>query len=357
MEKKQRQVQIICLCPAIGFPFGQAATNRISLIGKAVVEGGGNFSVWHYGTSPNELNKEKNGNWNGINFSYLCGRVKRPSNKLQRLFVHFIGIAKLFYKLILLSTWKQRPIVYMDLQGNGLNIPITLLCKILSLKTVQEVNEWWPEVRGRSRIISFQYRHIMFRYSAGSFVISKEIEHRILTSTSYNKTHQLFFLPVLAEPVHFRRNDLQQSARGTYIFWCGMVDGYIKDVLFIIDAFSVLLKKDATIKLIIGGKYTARSEQTLIERLAHLSIPVENFILTGYISEEQLLEYIHMASVLVAPMWNDVRSSTRFPTKLGMFAFSGRPIVTSPVGELTEYFMDEENCLFYEASDSISLSK
>jgi glycosyltransferase involved in cell wall biosynthesis len=355
-NQKKQGITIICVCAGIGFPIGQANTNRLCHIGKTLVEGGNRFILWHYGTSPTSLNKEHKGIWNGIPFHYLCGRVQRPRNKYARLTVHLLGIIHLYFKILFQITGRKNTYIFFDLQGSSSNILLTLFCRLLRIKTVQEVNEWWPEVEATSKLVKFQYRKIMFRFSNGSFLISKSIRDKIVNSTDLAPHHKFFYLPILSEPLSFTPKINGQAAYQPYIFWCGMVDGYINDVLFIIKAFKLVHQQNPNAKLVISGKHNDETKLRLEEELKACGIPLSHFKLTGFIGNEELLNYVSHAAVLVAPMWEDERSNTRFPTKLGMFAFSGRGIVTAPVGELREYFRNEENCLFYEPGNAESLS-
>jgi glycosyltransferase involved in cell wall biosynthesis len=48
------------------------------------------------------------------------------------------------------------------------------------------------------------------------------------------------------------------------------------------------------------------------------------------------------------PLWDDERSLTRFPTKMGQYVAAGRPIVTAGVGEVPSYLKHGETALFYQ---------
>jgi glycosyltransferase involved in cell wall biosynthesis len=229
-----------------------------------------------------------------------------------------------------------------------------MLAWLLRIRSVQEVNEWWPDVQGISPLVGYQYRNIMFKYSNGSFVISQNLIKKMRALPSFDSAHSIFYLPILAEPVVYK-TDANVSLDFQYVFWCGMVDGYIRDVLFILDAFEKVFKNDRHVKLIISGKYSEDSKRKLLDQLRNHSIPEENFMLTGFVADKQLLDYVFNASVLISPMWKDHRSSTRFPTKLGIYASSGRPIILAPIGEVGEYFHDNFNCYFYEAESVSSL--
>jgi glycosyltransferase involved in cell wall biosynthesis len=347
---------IICICAGIGFPIGQANTNRMCHIGRTIIDGGGQFTVWHFGTSPNDLNQQKKGTWNGITYEYLCTQVKRPKSSIVRQAVHFTGMVRLLYKIFSQVAGRRNTYLFIDLQKTTFNILLTPLCRLLGIKTVQEVNEWWPDVKNTSKLINFQYKRIMFRYSNGSFVISNRYQEKVLRTTAFHRHHKFFYLPVIAEPVVLHQGTLNGGHQQPTVFWCGMVDGYLKDVLFMINAFKAVYRHHPSAKLVISGKYSSGTAIRVAEELKTCGIPSENFMLTGFIGNDELERYVNSATVLAVPMWNDDRSGMRFPTKLGLFAFGGKGIVTAPVGELKEYFVDEENCLFYEPGNVQSLS-
>ncbi len=351
-----RKPQIICICAGIGFPVGQANTNRMCHIGRTIIDGGGQFTVWHFGTSPNDLNKEKKGVWNGIRFQYLCTQVKRPKSSLLRQAVHLTGILHLLYKIIFQVAGRPNTYLFIDLQKTTFNILLTPFCRLLGIKTVQEVNEWWPDVKNTSRLVNFQYKKIMFRFSNGSFLISNSYQDKVLRTTAFHRNHKFFYLPVIAEPVSMRKEPVNGGGQPFTVFWCGMVDGYLKDVLFMINAFNAVYARHPSARLVVSGKYSQATAERIEEELATCGIPAKNFTLTGFIGNDELERWVNTATVLVVPMWDDDRSGMRFPTKLGLFAFGGKGIVTAPVGELKEYFKDGENCLFYEPGNVASLS-
>lgn len=354
---KKPLLHVIAVCPGIGFPAGQANTNRLCHIGKTIIEGGGRFTVWHFGTSPNTLNTHKKGVYEGIRFHYLSVRVQRPANAVVRHLIHLTGIVHLFFKILFQVTGRSNTVVFLDLQKTSLNIFLAPFCRMLGIKTVQEVNEWWPEVDNTSSLVKFLYRNIMFRFSQGSLLISGSYRQKIMQTTSYHPQHKFFYLPVLAEPLTKEIVLNGQVALSPYVFWCGMVDGYSKDVLFLIQSFRNVRAHHPAARLVIGGKYSEATKHRLYEELRLQNLPESCFKLTGFISNDDLLKYVHGAAVLVVPMWDDERSETRFPTKLGLFAFAGKGIVTAPVGELKEYFRNEDNCLFYRPGDAGSLAE
>jgi glycosyltransferase involved in cell wall biosynthesis len=48
---------------------------------------------------------------------------------------------------------------------------------------------------------------------------------------------------------------------------------------------------------------------------------------------------------LLLPLRNTIQDKARFPFKISEYLASGRPIITSDVGVISEYFIDNENAL------------
>jgi glycosyltransferase involved in cell wall biosynthesis len=195
----------------------------------------------------------------------------------------------------------------------------------------------------------------MFRFSDGSFIISKSYRDKVMQSMKVNSNHKFYYLPVLADPIKPEVNG--HTSEQPFLFWCGDVIGYEKDVLFIIRAFANVRQHYPELKLVISGKYSDSNKDKIFASIEDNGLPALSVALTGFVDDKQLLHYVQHASVVLAPMWNDGKSNTRFPTKLGLYSFAGKSIITAPVGELKDYFVDGINCLFYEPGKEESLAQ
>jgi glycosyltransferase involved in cell wall biosynthesis len=70
--------------------------------------------------------------------------------------------------------------------------------------------------------------------------------------------------------------------------------------------------------------------------------------LLGYLPRAELLRQYQCSWALLIPLFQDLRSQARFPTKIGEYLVSGRPIITTQVGEISEYFQDGINAYVCE---------
>lgn len=345
---------VYCVCGGFGFPFGTASTKRIRLIGRCLVSSSIPFHVWHLGPSSFEENKNKCGEHGGLTFEYLSPSVRRPSTFIKRSLYYLWGCILLFFRLL---KYRRHSVVYVYYHGDFINIWSLLLCRLMKIPSVQEACEWWPGTTYSNFFNGWMYRTVMFRWSNGAMPISHEIEDRIqgLAGSDYPVCR----VPVLVDPTENNRqleDGFNRDRPRQVLLWCGMVDGYKRDVLFLIEAMAKLTSPAGQNSLLrIVGPC---SESCRLELLAYANsknIAAERVNIVGFVSDAQLWNYCTQADALLMPLWEDDRSSTRFPTKLGQYLAAGRPIVTARVGEI-KYFLTAETAMFYPPGETTGLA-
>jgi glycosyltransferase involved in cell wall biosynthesis len=347
--------RVFCICGGFGVPFGTASTKRIKLIGKCLVSNGIPFHVWHIGPSSFEENKHKYGEVDGLTFEYLSPSVRWPSKVFVRIIYYLWGCIQLFFRLF---QHRRNGVVYVYYQGDFINLWTLLLCRLMKIPAVQEVCEWWPGTADGTFFNEWMYENIMFRWSNGAIPISCEIQDRIrlLTGPDY----PLCLLPVLVDPAEnewLAKKSLSDAPSRPMLVWCGMVDGYKRDVLFLIDAMAELKSHVGRNSLLrIVGPCTQENRAELLTYASSSNVSAERIDIVGFVSDAQLWNYCTQADALMMPLWNDDRSSTRFPTKLGQYVAAGRPIVTARIGE-TKHFLTDDTAMFYPPGDAPGLAQ
>jgi len=341
------------VCGGFGFPYGTASTKRVRLVGKCLVAGGIPFHVLHIGPSSFDKNREKCGEFDGMTFEYLSPSVSRPAASLARIFFYLWGMLQLPVRLL---KHRRDIMLYIYYQGDVIDLWALLLGRLLRIPTVQEACEWWPGTDHSNRFVEWSYRRIMFRWSDGAMPISHEIERRIreLAGPRYPTCS----VPVLVDPgekgEHSRSNEGKPSH--PVFVWCGMVDGYQRDVLFLIDGMARLTTPPgSSAALRIVGPCSEKCRTEVVSYARSKGVSAERIEVLGFVSEGELWSHCCQADALLMPLWNDDRSCTRFPTKLGQYVASGRPVVTANVGE-TRYFLTEDTAVFYGPGDPEGLA-
>ncbi len=333
-----RNLHVVCVCCGFGFPEGMAVTSRIKMFGKALIEEGVKFSVFHVGGSY-VSNDVPRGVWEKIEFEYFPMRVRSPGNALFRKFCNLAGLVKVLVRLVLMRRTERICIHTWEW-------PLAdFLFGLFGFTVVLQVNEWWP---GRQRRATFCQNK-----SSGTVVISSEIEKRLSRMLGSGKERPFLRVPILIDAYAKEKIRDVTEEKLPYFFWCGSPqgDGW-RDICFLIDGVHQLYSRGGVVKMVLAGLFTEAVNRQLEEYMELKKIPTELVEVIGFISEDELHSYMHNASALMLPLWDDdERSICRFPTKLGEYLMSGTPVVTARVGDVSLYVHDREECFCYRCGD------
>lgn len=352
-QHRKRKTNVYCVCGGFGFPYGTASAKRIALIGRALTSTGVSFQVFHVGPSPFAGNSRKRGWYKGMGFHYLGPSVRWHGSFVVRGLCYLLGGLELFFRLL---ACRKEGAVYCYYQGNGMNLWTLLVCWVLKIPVAQEACEWWPGTEHETVFSKWMYTKVMFRLSRGALPISKLIEQRIKTVAS--PSYKICSVPVLVDPEANAGCDprpLDRPQQPVFV-WCGMVDGYKRDVFFLIDALA-LLRSEAGKKsvLMIIGPCSDSMRSALLSYADVKHVSRERIDIRGYVTDEELWGHCAKAQALLMPMWGDDRSSSRFPTKLGQYLAAQRPVVTCAVGEVRR-FLSDDTAFLYTPGDLESLA-
>ncbi len=337
----EENLHVVCVCSGIGFPHGFAQPRRIQMIGKTVLHEGLQFSVLHIGGSPTAANKNRIGVYQGIAFEYLPGILVRPKNSLKRSLLYLYGALLALVKIRSLRNHNQQVCAYTWVGGGFFGITFKIFLRLINVPSVQEVNEWWP---GRFQWLQ---KTLNLLFSDGTIVISKKIEKRLRDlCDTYSITNKIIRIPVLTDRDEetSRQNIEKVRAEVTpYLLWCGNVDGYLRDVIFMLRSLSNVHKNGYKCSMVFAGTKSVNAEMTVKEHMDELGLPRDCVQMTGYVTDEELAGLILHARALLLPLWSDDRSQCRFPTKLGEYLLSKKPVITCQVGDLCDFLTDGQS--------------
>ena len=131
---------------------------------------------------------------------------------------------------------------------------------------------------------------------------------------------------------------------GTFYEW--------QDIQTLVEAFSTLHARIATARLLLVGDGV---NKTKIEELV-TQLGLEKAItLTGSIPFEEVPYLLSAADISVAPYKKMDVEFWESPMKLFEYMASGAPLITSPVGQISEIIQNEENGLLVEPGDAGAL--
>ena len=345
----------ICICGGDGFPFGSATAVRIGMIGKALQRTGIDFRLLHCGPSPSPLNTSRSGVHEGIPYEYTTV-LRRPGNRFLKFFVFAAAVAALTVRLLRERLAGHRPVIYLYVMHGPLNWYIGKLCRLLGLPLVQEMCEWWPGEPSCSKFSHWLYRKAIFANATDLLAISHEIENRVrLRAAQVNPSLRICYLPALVDIDKFGALSRPQKSVGDIpqFVWCGTVDAWLRDVLFLVRVFAEVRRRGYLCRLVIAGGHSRTCAEQIRSHAVENGLVPEEVVLTGWIDDAELEAIYSSAAALLLPLWNNDRSLTRMPNKLPEYLASARPVISARVGPVTELLKNGvDGCLVSPENES-----
>jgi glycosyltransferase involved in cell wall biosynthesis len=192
----------------------------------------------------------------------------------------------------------------------------------------------------------------MIKKSDGVIIISMHIKELV---NLINPKIRSIIIPVLDDPTIYNEQIIISTKR--YCFWTGDVDGYLNDILLIIAACAKTWESGLYYSLVISGPCNNISRSKIFDFAVNCGFPTNEIVILGYISESLLIDYCKKAYFYIVPLWETERSLSRFPTKLALFMFSGRPVVSCNVGEVGRLLTHKVNILYFEPGNVKDLAE
>lgn len=178
--------------------------------------------------------------------------------------------------------------------------------------------------------------------ATGMFVISKALK-------AYFVQRDIKNISVINMFVDASRFDIETPEYiGKYIAYCGTISPYKDGVDCLIKAFHIFHESHNDYKLKIIGRFENENSKQDVHALVE-SLGLDNAIeFTGLVSPDEMPNILKGASMLALARPNNVQAQFGFPTKLGEYLATGKPVVVTKVGEIGDFLIDGVNCRMAE---------
>ena len=145
-----------------------------------------------------------------------------------------------------------------------------------------------------------------------------------------------------------RFNGIESPEDGKYVSYCGTISPFKDGVDCLIKAFALFHKAHPEYSLKIIGRFESNdAEITLRSLVKELGIQ-DSVCFTGMVKPEEMPRLLCGASMLVLARPDNEQAKYGFPTKLGEYLATGKPVVVTRVGEIGDYLYDGVNCRMVE---------
>ena len=342
--------QVVFITYSFGFPNGMASTQRARLLAKGLVEKGINvtFLCVKALERPPVENIDFNGFYQGVYFVYTPGTTVRPENFMKRRWLELRGFIVAIFRLITLKVKDEIYCVY--LYGNEkltlMGCVYRIVAALLRIPLLLELNECPWSLRDRPTYLEKKISPLLG--ATGVIVISEFLSHWVLAEARRrSKKVSLLYIPTMIDPGEEINGNSQISQDNPRILFAGS-PVYSETIRFIIKSMPFVINEYPSCQLIITGCKENNPQGAWMQPENIGSALRNSIIFAGYVSRNELLTLYKGSNALLIPLFDDVASKARFPIKVGEYLSSGRPVITTNVGDITKYLKNNENAFICE---------
>jgi glycosyltransferase involved in cell wall biosynthesis len=339
----ERERRRLLIAGEFGFPNGTGATARIHAYAKGLRAAGCDVEVvplrWSERDSAAAMNRQAHGWHQGTRFTYVSGSPDRAATFVRRR-ARDARSAVLFGRLIR-GTIGQPPANVLLFSQSALWIVLTTaLCRLAGTACVLEKSEY-PFIYARDSLLMRMWAHMftrtIYRIVDGAVVISTCLE-------DYFRTHlrrgaRVIRVPILVDLDEFAPAPTDDSQDGDTLCYVGNLD-HQGEVDGLLDAFGRVSAQFPRWSLrIVGGSSDPQALARLKARAAYLGL-VDRVEFVGSVDRSALPALFREAGAFVLPRASGLFSTAGFPTKLGEYLASARPVVVTATGDIPLFLSD-----------------
>lgn len=326
------------------FGSGNASSNRHISYLKGLMELGIEVKVILLQPGKVQSIKKNIGEINGIKYEYAFNRsnnnkfiISKILNKARSNLIAF----KIARREILNKEGINWMLVLLTKPFDIL--PYLILAEIHKVPVYHERTEY-PFLSTRTAFqkysLWFYLKFLVPRFD-GIFVITKALEEYL---RKYAKKKTIIrHIPMTVEVERFSNNNERILELGEYIAYCGSMYTDKDGVPDLIQAFNILGALNDNINLLLIGDNSDRNKFKVIQSYIDSSPFKARIICTGLVARDEMPKYLNSAKILALARPDNIQAKGGFPTKLGEYLATGKPVVVTAVGEIPDYLTDRES--------------
>jgi glycosyltransferase involved in cell wall biosynthesis len=351
---RDKQIAIIAKGSGISYSF-DALNTKCYYMAKILKNYGLNVVILSGIYYHTDQFSKKVGRHKGIKY-YSPSVYQKTTSKIKQTYYKLMHIWRVTSFLIYLKQkWGKIHFVFDD---NSTPFPFLLLLNRLGVIDLIFNLEEWPLAH------NIPYKNKMYAhfFTVCALKNCKKIvcvsSYLVSQALKYNKKSRVFKLPALAE---FNELNCETSINVdckhdmTRFLYCGNV-GYSEVIDTIIGAYENICRLRKNVKaellLILHGQEIELQKITDYARQSKYQIQIKSCL-----PEADLLTEYSQASVLLAPLRLTVQDEARFPQKIAEYVSFSKPIITTFVGDIGQYFESDKSAIFIDDFSVAELEK
>jgi len=170
------------------------------------------------------------------------------------------------------------------------------------------------------------------------------------------KSIPVHILNISVEPDKYSESSRHIVHGPRSIVYIGTIYGTKDGVYDLVKAFSMIMEKYTDTKLVIIGDTSRRDRmQEVLRELDNLLDP-RRVELTGQLNRDEVVKRINGAYCLALSRPDNIQAKHGFPTKLGEYLSTGRPVVITGVGDIPLFLKDGHNAFVATPGDIVDFA-
>jgi glycosyltransferase involved in cell wall biosynthesis len=353
---------VILTGPGVGFPNGLASTVRIAALARGLGEQGSRVRLLCLGPSEvpelGVLNVEARGNRDGVEFEYTSGRTTRGRTGLEQIWLVLRGLV-VAGRRILDYHRRERVDALLVSSDKWVVIPIfwlvAKLCGAVYLLEQSEEPFYQAERSVLWRMVSIVHTHALYKLFDGAIVISGHLQRYM--QARMRPGARLLRVPILVDVNQFARRAQPRRIAGEYVAFCGTLNEGKDGVLTLARAFARICAEFPGLRLVLIGDALKVSQIPGVRAYVEALGIGDRVIFTGIVARGELSQYLDPATALALARPSSRQANAGFPTKLGEYLATGRPVVVTRTGEIDTYLEDGVNVYFAAPDDESAFAE
>ncbi len=331
-----------------GFPLGEASAQKSIYMCKSLADAGVDITmICKKSVLSHDIDFDSKGIYEGFSFVFTSGTPYKSKKFIVRNYNKIKGFINEF-RFVRKSNKESNVDAAIIYTRAFLNVVLyKLYSKIFNFKIIVNYGELRSKINFSNISLSLKINDYLFDkyifYLADGFLpISNYL---IDVINEKNQKVPYLKIPPLCDYSLFESHN-RRLGGDPYFLYCGSL-GYYEIVKFILEAYKKMQNNDFSLYLLVHGSS---------ERMAHLKDYIgkifedqEKIKLFSDLPYEELVDLYNNAYALLIPLRSNIQDVARFPHKIGEYCATGRPIITTRIGEVNNYFKDSESA--YIASE------
>lgn len=283
---------------------------------------------------------KKSGIFNKLKYKYLL--PVSYSNFFIRQF--FYRIFPNFFneqKIINIIKENKYDIIWLDFGSKVVQVGLTLFRKKIDIKYFHERSEFsWIGLSSENKL----HKKYLKGFLPSIDILSVMTE----TLSNYYKNFigektKIIHLPMTVDFSRFQNTKKDNSLHSPYIAYCGTMSNAKDGVNILIQSFIKILSNFPELHLYLAGPLIPEQDYLMHKIIITQSNAENRITYLGNLQREEMPAFLSNAHVLALARPESKQAEGGFPTKLGEYLATGRPVCVTNVGEISNYLKDNES--------------